>query len=55
MSGERIDPTKLGLAVGAAVIGLTVGLMILFRTYGLPKDPKEWRRIEQQRSAIGAP
>lgn len=55
MSGARISPTALGLAVGAAVIALTVALMIVFKAYGLPKDPKEWRRIEQQRSAIGAP
>jgi hypothetical protein len=55
MSDARIDPTKLGLAVGVAVVALVIAMMIVFSVYGLPKDPKEWRRIEQQRSAIGAP
>lgn len=55
MSDARINPTALGLAVGAAVVALTIILMVVFKVYGLPKDPKEWRRIEQQRSAIGAP
>jgi hypothetical protein len=55
VSDQRIPPARLGLAVGAAVLALVVVFIFLFSRYGLPKDPKEWRRIEQQRSAAGAP
>lgn len=55
MNDARPDPVKLGLLVGAAVVALTVVLMFVFGRYGLPKDPKEWKRIEQQRSATEAP
>jgi len=54
MSDSRINPTKLGLAIGSAVLIFIVILMLLFSRSGLPKDPKEWRRIEQQRSATEA-
>ncbi len=54
MSATRIDPTKLGLAIGAGVIALIILLMLVFSRSGLPMDPKEWRRIEQQRSATEA-
>lgn len=54
MSDARIDPTKLGLAIGAGVLALIVILMLVFSRNGLPKDPKEWRRIEQMRSATEA-
>ena len=55
MSDRRIDPTVLGLAIGAGIIIFIVVLMLVFSRSGLPKDPKEWRRIEQQRSATEAP
>lgn len=54
MSEARIDPTKLGLAIGAAVVGLIILLMLVFSRSGLPMDAKEWRRLEQQRSATEA-
>lgn len=54
MSDTRPDPVRLGLAIGACVIALIVILMLVFSRSGLPKDPKEWRRIEQQRSATEA-
>ena len=49
-----MSPDRLGLAAGAAVILLIVVLMLVFSRSGLPKDPKEWRRMEQQRSASEA-
>jgi hypothetical protein len=55
VSEPRINPAKLGLALGAAVLVLIVILMLAFSRHGLPKDPKEWRRIEQQRSATESP
>lgn len=51
----RTDTVRLGLALGAGVLALTIILMFVFKSHGLPKDPKEWRRIEQQRSAAGSP
>ncbi len=45
---------RLGLAIGAGVVALVVLLMLVFSRTGLPKDPKEWRRLEQQRSATEA-
>ena len=54
MNDARPDPMKLGLALGAAVIALIIVLMLVFSRSGLPKDPKEWRRQEQQRSATEA-
>ncbi len=54
MSDARPNPNRLGLAIAAAVLALIVVLMLVFSRHGLPKDPKEWRRIEQQRSATEA-
>lgn len=55
MSG-RIAPQTLGLVLGAAVLGLIFIFMFVFKRHGLPKDPQEWRRLEQQRSAAsGSP
>jgi hypothetical protein len=54
MSDSRVDPNRLGLAIGAAILAFIVVLMLVFSRHGLPKDPKEWRRIEQQRSATEA-
>ena len=47
---DRLDPRKLGLALGAAVLALIIIFMFVFKSHGLPKDPQEWRRLEQQRS-----
>lgn len=54
MSNQRPDPVKLGLMIGAAVVALVVILMLVFSYSGLPMDPKEWRRLEQQRSSMEA-
>ena len=53
-SSGRPDANRLGLAIGVAVLALIIILMLVFSRNGLPKDPKEWRRIEQQRSATEA-
>lgn len=44
-------PDRLGLAIGVAVVLLIVLLMLVFSRTGLPRDAKEFRRQEQQRSA----
>jgi len=54
MSDARLDPNRLGLAIGAGLLAFIIVLMLVFSRHGLPKDPKEWRRIEQQRSASEA-
>lgn len=42
---------RLGLALGAGWLLLVAIFVILFRTHGLPKDPQEWRRLQQLRAA----
>ncbi len=44
----------LGLCLGAACLALMVACIIIFSNTGLPKDPKEWKRLQQQRSAAAA-
>ena len=48
-------PGWFAAVMGTGVLALTIILMFVFKSHGLPKDPKEWRRIEQQRSAAGSP
>ncbi len=56
---DPIDPRQrrqalvLGLGLGAACLALMVACIIMFSTNGLPKDPKEWKRLQEQRSAAG--
>ncbi|MCS6970936.1 MAG: hypothetical protein RMM29_00800 [Planctomycetota bacterium] len=50
-----MNPDRLGLALGAGVLIFIVVLIIAFSRCGLPKDPKEWRRQEQQRSSGVSP
>ena len=54
-SGHRMNPNKLGIALGLLVVALIVFFIIMFTRNGLPKDPDEWRRLEQQRSASTSP
>ncbi len=51
---QQRQALMLGLALGAACLALMVGFIIIFSSSGLPKDPKEWKRLQQQRSAAGA-
>jgi hypothetical protein len=48
---DRINPRTLGLVLGALVLAMIIIFMFVFKRHGLPKDPQEWRRLEQQRSA----
>ncbi len=56
---DPVDPQQrrraraLGLIIGGAFIALVVTFIIIFSTNGLPKDPKEWKRLQEQRSATG--
>lgn len=52
VSGEqRRSAVRLGLLLGGACLALTVTFFILFSTFGLPKDPKVWKRMQQRESA----
>jgi hypothetical protein len=63
---ESIDPVDprqrqqaklLGLCLGVACLALITACIIIFSTIGLPKDPKEWKRLQQQeadKEALGA-
>lgn len=57
---DPVDPRQrrharvLGLLVGGGFIALTVTCIIIFNARGLPKDPKEWKRLQEQRSAAEA-
>lgn len=44
---------RLGLALGAAWLLLVALFIILFNGNGLPKDPQEWKRLQQLRAADG--
>ena len=44
---------RLGLALGAACLALTVTFIIIFTRYGFPKDPKEYKRLQQAQAAAG--
>ena len=43
----------LGLGLGGLSLALMVGFIIIFTHAGLPKDPKEWKRL-QAAAAAGA-
>ncbi len=47
----RARNVRLGLLLGAIVIGVVVTFMIVFTTRGLPKDPAEWKRLQRLESA----
>lgn len=60
MSGGAIDPAdpeirrrnrRLGLTVGAVVLGILVTALIIFTNGGLPADAKAHARLEQRASA----
>ena len=48
---QRRSAVRLGLMLGGACLALTVTFFILFSTFGLPKDPKVWKRMQQRESA----
>ena len=48
---QRRSATRLGLLLGGGCLALTVTFFILFSNFGLPKDPKIWKRMQQKESA----
>lgn len=50
-----MSPDRLGLLLGIGVAAFTALLILAFSRCGLPPDPKEWRRQEQQRSSSSMP
>lgn len=48
---QRRRAVRLGLILGGACLALTVTFFILFTRFGLPKDPKVWKRMQQRESA----
>jgi hypothetical protein len=48
--GETMTADKLGLSLGALVVILTIVFVAVFSRWGLPKDPKEFKRIQQMES-----
>lgn len=57
---DPVDPTQrrrariLGLLVGGAFLALVGVFIAYFSVHGLPKDPKEWKRLEERRAAAEA-
>jgi hypothetical protein len=50
---QRQQARVLGLILGGGFLALVVTCIIIFKANGLPKDPKEWKRLQEQRSALG--
>jgi hypothetical protein len=50
---QRRQARRLGLIIGAGFLAVVVVFIMLFDINGLPKDPKVWKRMQEQRSAIG--
>jgi hypothetical protein len=57
---DPVDPRQrrhariLGLAVVAGFLILVAICFTMFSLKGLPKDPKEWKRLQERRSAAEA-
>lgn len=51
---QRRHARTLGLVVGGAFVALVVGFIAYFNVHGLPKDPKEWKRLQERRAAAEA-
>ena len=52
---QRRASWQLGLALAALSLALLVGCIIIFTCYGLPKDPKAWKRLQQREAAAAIP
>jgi hypothetical protein len=51
---QRRSATRLGWMLGGACFALTVIFFIIFSNFGLPKDPKVWKRMQQEKSAAAS-
>ncbi len=48
---QRRANVRMGLALGGLAIAVVIGMISVFATQGLPRDPKVWKEMEQRRSA----
>ncbi len=44
---QRRRADRLGLILGLVALGLTAGFIAIFTLHGLPKDPTEYKRLQQ--------
>jgi len=51
---QRRQARVLGFVVTSAFLALVAGCFIMFSINGLPKDAKEWKRLQERRSAAEA-
>ena len=57
MNEDQVSPDMqrrnltLGLALGGFCLAQVIAYMILFKTNGLPKDPKVWHEQQARQSA----
>ncbi len=51
---QRRQARVLGLLVTGAFLALVAACFIMFSINGLPKDAKEWKRLQERRSAAEA-
>jgi hypothetical protein len=52
---QRRSSIRLGLGLAALCLALLVACIIIFTRYGLPKDPKAWKRLQQRAAAASTP
>ncbi len=50
---QRHQAMVLGLCLGGACLALIITCIIIFSNIGLPKDPKEVKRLQQQEADKG--
>jgi hypothetical protein len=51
---QRRQARTLGLLVGGGFVALVAAFIAIFSITGLPKDPKEWKRLQERRAAAEA-
>jgi len=60
ITDDPVDPRQrrharvLGCIIGGGFLALVTTFIIIFKDHGLPKDPKEWKRLQEQRAAAEA-
>lgn len=51
---QRRRADRLGLMLGLVAIGLTAAFITIFTIHGLPKDPTEYKRLQQDAQSRAA-
>ena len=51
---QRRNARVLGLIIAGAFLAVVTICIIIFKEHGFPKDPKEWKRLQEQRAAAEA-